>query len=186
MLSKEEKKYLLSICRRTLEEYFKGRRFEPGPPPPDKFPRLWDKRGVFVTLYKWGELRGCIGNISPLKPLFEEVIETTLSSAFSDPRFPPLKREELESIEIEISVLGPLKKALPDEVIPGKHGIYIKRGPNRGLLLPQVATEYGWDRETFLQHSCLKAGLPSNCYLDPDTEIYIFEAEVFKESDFNR
>lgn len=184
MLSKEEKSYLLFISRKTLEEYFKGRQFQPTPPLPQRHPHLWEKWGVFVTLYKLGELRGCIGTISPERPLFEEVMSITLSSAFSDPRFPPLSEEELKDIEIEISVLGPLRRVSPSEVIPGIHGIYIRRGPQRGLLLPQVAKEHGWDRDTFLRHVCLKAGLTEDCYLDPETEIYVFEAEIFREGDF--
>ncbi|MEZ0343408.1 MAG: AmmeMemoRadiSam system protein A [Caldimicrobium sp.] len=181
MLSREERRYLLKLCRKTLEAYFQGKSFKPEPPPKDVYPHLYEKRGVFVTLTKEGRLRGCIGVLQGEKPLYEEVCEVVLSSAFRDPRFLPLKESELDEIEIEISILSPFVKAHPEEVEVGKHGIYIKKGPFRGLLLPQVATEYGWDRETFLKHGCLKAGLPENCLEDPETELYIFTAEVFSE-----
>lgn len=181
MLSKEEKLYLLRLCRETLKTYFQGKTFQPEPPLRESYPHLYEKRGIFVTLTKGGELRGCIGTLYGEKPLYEEICEVVLSSAFKDPRFPPLKPEELEEIEIEISLLSPFKKAKPEEVEVGKHGIYIKRGYFRGLLLPQVAKEHHWDRETFLRHGCLKAGLPENCLEDPETELYIFTAEVFSE-----
>ncbi len=183
MLSKEEKLYLLKLCRKTLEAYFQGKIFHPEPPPRDKYPHLYEKKGVFVTLTKAGRLRGCIGTLQGEKPLYEEVCDVVLSSALRDPRFPPLKESELDEIEIEISVLSSFVRAYPDEVEVGRHGIYIKKGPFRGLLLPQVATEYGWDRETFLKHGCLKAGLPENCLEDPETELYIFTAEVFSEGE---
>lgn len=183
MLSKEEKIYLLRLCRETLKYYFQGKTLKPDPPPKDKYPHLYEKKGVFVTLTKGGQLRGCIGTLKGEKPLYEEVCDVALSSAFKDPRFLPLKEEELEEIEIEISLLSPFKRASSEEVEVGKHGIYIKRGPFHGLLLPQVATEYKWDRETFLRHGCLKAGLSENCLEDPETELYIFTAEVFSEKE---
>ena len=106
-----------------------------------------------------------------------------ISAAFEDPRFPPLQKEELSLIEIEISVLSPLRKGTVEEVEVGKHGVYLIKGFRRGVLLPQVPVEYGWDKKTFLEHVCLKAGLSPDCYKDPDTEIYLFTAEVFKESE---
>lgn len=181
MLSREEKDYLLKLCRKTLEVYFQGKSFKLEPPPKEVYPHLYEKKGVFVTLTKDELLRGCIGILQGEKPLYEEVCEVVLSSAFRDPRFPPLREEELEEIEIEISILSPLLRARPEDVEVGRHGIYIKKGSSRGLLLPQVATEYNWDRETFLKHGCLKAGLPENCLEDPETEFYIFTAEVFSE-----
>lgn len=192
MLSKEEWRYLFILVRRALKEVFNSKKIEISPPPKDNYPHLYERRGVFVTLLKKeeqeggfskGELRGCIGSIFPEKPLYEEIIEVALSSAFRDPRFPPLKKEELEEIEIEISLLSPLKRASIEEIEVGKHGIYIKKGFYRGLLLPQVAIEYKCDRETFLRHTCLKAGLSEDCYLDPEVEIYLFTAEVCKESE---
>ena len=102
------------------------------------------------------------------------------AAALRDPRFPPVNEKELPDLEIEISVLTPLKKiADVSEIEVGKHGIYIKKGWNSGLLLPQVATEYGWNRQTFLEHTCQKAGLPSNAWKEKGTEIYIFSADIF-------
>lgn len=185
MLSSEEKSYLLRLARASLKAYFEKREWEPEAPSPEKYPHLWERRGVFVTLFKRGELRGCIGDIAPEEPLFRSVAKVALSSALSDPRFPPLREEELSELEIEISVLSPFKKASPEDLVLGRQGIYLKKGYHRGLLLPQVATEYGWDRETFLRMGCRKAGLPEDCYLDPEVELYLFEAEVFKESEFS-
>lgn len=185
MLSPEEKSYLLRLARASLKAYFEKREWEPEAPSPEKYPHLWERRGVFVTLFKRGELRGCIGDIAPEEPLFRTVTKVALSSAFSDPRFLPLREEELSELEIEISVLSPFKRALPEDLVLGRHGIYLKKRHHRGLLLPQVATEYGWDRETFLKMGCRKAGLPEDCYLDPEVELYLFEAEVFKESEFS-
>jgi len=143
---------------------------------------LREKRGVFVTLHRKGALRGCIGYIQGLKPLAEAVGEMALAAAFGDPRFPPVTAEELDQLDVEISVLTPLRRmADPSEITIGEHGLYIVRGPRSGLLLPQVATEYGWDRETFLQHTCLKAGLPETAWQDPESEIYLFAAQIFEE-----
>jgi hypothetical protein len=138
--------------------------------------------GAFVTLHKEGALRGCIGQIYAVKPLFETIKSMAVSSAFQDPRFPPLRKEELSSIEIEISVLSPLEEVdSVDNIKVGTHGIYLKKGYKSGLLLPQVAVEQNWNLETFLTHTCHKAGLGGNCWKEPDTEIYIFSAEIFKE-----
>ncbi len=158
-----------------------GEKFrEPEPP----YPALKEPGGAFVTLHKYGELRGCIGTFQAEKPLYLVVKEMALSAAFNDPRFPPLSTEELPEVEIEISVLSPLARGKPEEVEVGRHGIYLIKGIFRGVLLPQVAVEHGWDRETFLDHVCLKAGLPPGCWRDPETEIYLFTAEVFSERDF--
>ena len=143
-------------------------------------PNLAQKRGAFVTLHKFGELRGCIGNIVGIEPLHETVKNMARAAAFEDPRFVPLQYEELKDIDIEISVLSPLKRIKDiNEIQVGKHGIYLRKGYNSGLLLPQVATEYNWDRLTFLDQTCLKAGLYPGCWKEKDTEIYIFSADVF-------
>jgi len=143
-------------------------------------PRLKEPRGAFVTLYKKGELRGCIGQIIARKPLAEAVEAMAREAAFHDPRFTPLRPEELGDIKIEISVLTPLKKIdSTDEIEIGKHGIVVVRNSSMGLLLPQVATEYDWGRTEFLEHCCLKAGLPREMWKDKETEIYIFSADVF-------
>ncbi len=180
MLTNEERKYLLTLARKALEYYFKGEPFTP-PAPPLEYKNLYEKRGAFVTLTKKGRLRGCIGSLEGDKPLYQLIPELALSSAFQDPRFQPLSVEELPEIKIEISILSPLYPGRPEEVEVGKHGIYIVKGFNRGVLLPQVATEYNLTREEFLRQGCLKAGLPEDCYKDPKTKLYLFTAEVFEE-----
>jgi len=180
-LSAEEKAALMKIARSSVEAAVRGMPLKIEAPP---YERLREKRGAFVTLKKHGQLRGCIGYVLPIKPLYEAVSDVAVSAALRDPRFPPVTVDELDDLEYEISVLSvPRKIENIDEIIPGHHGLIVKRGYFEGLLLPQVATEYGWDRETFLKHTCLKAGLEPDCYLHPDTEIYIFEAEVFDEAD---
>jgi AmmeMemoRadiSam system protein B/AmmeMemoRadiSam system protein A len=142
--------------------------------------RLKELRGAFVTINKQGNLRGCIGHIRGLKPLYKTVEEMASAAAFDDPRFPPITKSELKDLEIEISVLTPFKQITDtSEIEVGKHGIYMERGFYSGLLLPQVATEYGWNRETFLEHTCRKAGLPPNAWKEKDTRIYIFSADIF-------
>jgi AmmeMemoRadiSam system protein A len=141
---------------------------------------LKDKYGVFVTLKIKGNLRGCIGYVEGIKPLQEAVIDMALSAAFKDPRFSPLEKSELSDLHVEISVMSPLEEiGSPDDIIVGTHGLVIEKGFNRGLLLPQVATEYHWDKETFLAHTCLKAGLPKEAWQDKDTKILVFAANVF-------
>ena len=180
MLTKEEREYLLDLARRALVSYFRGEPFM-SPPPPLEYKSLYEKRGAFVTLTKRGRLRGCIGELEGRKPLYQLIPELALSSALQDPRFPPLSKEELPEVKIEISILSPLYPARPEEVEVGKHGIYIVKGFNRGVLLPQVATEYNLTREEFLRQGCLKAGLPEDCYKDPKTKLYVFTADVFEE-----
>jgi AmmeMemoRadiSam system protein A len=143
-----------------------------------------EKRGAFVTLKKHGHLRGCIGYIKPVKPLAETVQEMAIAAAFHDPRFPSLKPNEVNDLTFEISVLSPLKRINNiNEIEVGKHGLYMVRGYNSGLLLPQVAIEYKWDREAFLKETCYKAGLPLDAWMDEATEIYIFSADYFGDTD---
>ncbi|MCE5241585.1 MAG: AmmeMemoRadiSam system protein B [Syntrophobacteraceae bacterium] len=143
-------------------------------------PRLKEPRGAFVTIQKNGRLRGCIGYIVAVRPLAEAISEMAAAAAFNDPRFSPVTEDELKDLSYEISVLTPLRRVENvEEIRVGTHGIYIKRGGAAGLLLPQVATEYGWDRETFLEQTCLKAGLPRDAWKDGETEIHIFSAEIF-------
>ena len=145
---------------------------------------LKEKRGAFVTLKKRGHLRGCIGYIKAIKPLGETVQEMAVAAAFHDSRFPSLKPDEFRDLTFEISVLSPLKLIKDiDEIEVGKHGLYIVRGYKSGLLLPQVAVEYEWDRESFLKETCHKAGLPMRAWMDEETEIYIFSAEYFGDTD---
>ena len=140
---------------------------------------LGEKRGVFVTLHSHSRLRGCIGRLQPEEPLGELVGEVAVQSAFSDPRFPPLSRNELDSLKIEITVLGDMMEARANEVLPGKHGLLIRKGWQQGLLLPQVAVEQGWNREQFLDATCRKAGLPNGCWREMGTKIFIFTADLF-------
>jgi len=179
-LTETEKALLLYIARERIASTLEER--------PPRFPQeipeeLLKPFGAFVTLHKYGSLRGCIGTFHADKPLYLIVADMARSAAFNDPRFPPLSAEELSEVDMEISVLSPMWLGSPEEVEVGKHGIYIVRGFHRGVLLPQVPVEYGWDRETFLDHTCLKAGLAPGCWQDPETEIYLFTAEVFGEKD---
>jgi AmmeMemoRadiSam system protein A len=144
---------------------------------------LKEKRGAFVTLKKRGHLRGCIGYIKAVKPLWETVQEMAVAAAFHDPRFPLLKSDELIDLTFEISVLSPLRRIKDiNEIEVGNHGLYIVRGFNSGLLLPQVAVEYKWDRESFLKEACYKAGLPSHAWKDNETQIFIFSADYFSDT----
>jgi AmmeMemoRadiSam system protein A len=141
---------------------------------------LLSKKGAFVTLKKEGHLRGCIGYIEPVLPLYQTIIRASIFAACKDPRFLPVSVDELEELEIEISVLTPLKKIqTPRLVEVGKHGLVISKGGKTGLLLPQVPVENRWSRETFLQQACLKAGLPENAW-KTGADIFIFEAVVFQ------
>jgi uncharacterized protein len=138
--------------------------------------------GAFVTLKSRDELRGCIGHITAAEPLVETVKEVARSSAFEDPRFPPLSPFEWSDISIEISVLSPFVAITdPGTIEVGVHGIMIRKGGRSGLLLPQVATEQGWDRDAFLAHACMKAGLPRDAWRQPDARIEVFTAVVFGE-----
>jgi AmmeMemoRadiSam system protein A len=149
-------------------------------------PTLLAVGGAFVTLELRGALRGCVGTASPREPLHLTVSEMAKAAACEDPRFPSLRRDEFEAITIEVSRLTPIRPARADEVIPGRHGILMAHGTARGLLLPQVARRYGWDRERFLRETCRKAGLPANMWMDPETQILVFEAEVFSEEELHR
>ena len=141
---------------------------------------LKEKRGAFVSLHKHGQLRGCIGYVHGVKPLAEAINDMAIAAAFKDSRFPPLNENELEDLDIEISVLTPMKQISNiDEIEVGKHGLMMIKGPYSGLLLPQVATQYNWDRQTFLSETCHKAGLPIDAWKDDETEIYIFSADIF-------
>jgi AmmeMemoRadiSam system protein A len=137
--------------------------------------------GAFVTLHKAGELRGCIGHIEPTEPLGKVVPRCAVAAGTTDPRFPPITPSELQQIDIEISLLGPLEPITgPEDIEVGRHGLVVEQGWQRGLLLPQVATEWGWDAQAFLAHTCHKAGLPRDAWKQ-GARIFRFEAEVFAE-----
>ena len=139
--------------------------------------------GIFITLHTTqGELRGCIGYLKGVKSLPDAIVEMTKAASTQDPRFDPVKEADLNDIVLEISLLSPLKKIdSPDAIEIGKHGLVISDGLNKGLLLPQVATENNWDKITFLEHTCEKARLPRDAWKSEKTEILIFSAEVFEE-----
>jgi AmmeMemoRadiSam system protein A len=137
--------------------------------------------GCFVTINLRKRLRGCIGNFREDINIIENVSEMAVQAAFSDPRFAPVSNDEFPQCELEISVLSPMIPAKSEEIKTGRDGIYIIKGLNRGVLLPQVATENDWDTETFLQQTCIKAGLSPDSWMDKDTKIYRFEALVFSE-----
>lgn len=141
---------------------------------------LEEKRGAFTSLHVEGRLRGCIGFVEPMFPLYRTIYETAQAAAFGDPRFRPVVQEELSRLQIEISVMSPLVAIRPEEVLVGVHGLLISRGGRRGLLLPQVASERGWDREAFLRETCYKAGLPDDAWRT-GAQIEAFTAEVFGE-----
>lgn len=181
-LTLDEKKELLLLARSVIEsELFGSTKIQP-----DLSANIFtENKGTFVTIHKNGKLRGCIGIIEAINPLAAIVKRMTKSSAFSDPRFRPLQADEYPQIDIEISVLSPTFVAQsPDEVEVGKHGIIISYGNRKGLLLPQVATENNWDKETFLNHTCLKAGLDKNMW-QKGAIIELFAAEVFGELELN-
>ena len=177
-LTEAERRTLLETARRSIAARFEGTPLTV----PAATPALDTPCGAFVTLKIDGRLRGCIGHITAAAPLLETVRDVALSSAFEDPRFPPLARDELSRVTIEISVLSPFRRTRdPAEIRVGTHGILVRRGGRSGLLLPQVATEQGWEREEFLVRTCRKAGLPDEAWRDPDTAIEIFSAIVFGE-----
>lgn len=178
-LTDNEKKILLKLARDTIEAQILGK---PLPPLPKAEKAFAAPAGAFVTIHKKGSLRGCIGNMVGGGPLVKTIQEMAIASSTEDPRFPQVAKEELRDLDVEISVLSPMKKVKNvDEIIVGRHGIMMSQGWHRGVLLPQVAEEEGWDRETFLIHTCYKAGLPPSAWKDPKTTIEIFEAEVFGE-----
>ncbi len=175
-LSRDEKDELLRMARVSVSQFLKEQKV-PVFNPVNVI--LLTKKGAFVTLKKDGRLRGCIGFIEPIRPLYQTVVQAALYAAFQDKRFPPVTAQELNSLEIEISVLSPLEKIHdPEKINVGRHGLYLSKNGRSGLLLSQVAVDNGWSREMFLRQVCRKAGLPVNAW-EADSEIFIFEAVVF-------
>jgi hypothetical protein len=176
-LSPEEKKELLQLARQAINQYVEENKIVEYKP---QNPNLLTEKGAFVTLKKNGVLRGCIGFIEPIFPLYETIIRAAIYAAVRDPRFRPVSREELKDLGLEISVLTPLKKIDdPSVVRVGKHGLVISQGDKKGLLLPQVPVENNWSRQTFLDQACIKAGLPSDAW-KKGADIFVFEAIVFE------
>jgi len=175
--SPRERELLHSIAREAIASGLEGRPYSL----PIALPQsLQQERGAFVTLKRQGRLRGCTGHVIGSSPLAQTVAEMARLAAFEDPRFPPLQASELADLEYEISVLTPPRQVQDvAEIEVGRHGLIMRGSQGQGLLLPQVATEYGWNREQFLQNTCRKAGMATDCWQQPDTRIYVFSAEVF-------
>ena len=174
--SPEERAMLLQLAHREISSVFDGQRLDLTPPTE----HLAETRGAFTTLHLNGKLRGCIGYVIPTQSLYRTVAETAQAAAFDDPRFSAVTADEAANLAIEISVLSPLVPIRPEDVVVGKHGLVIRKGSRRGLLLPQVPMEWGWDRETFLAQTCKKAGLPLDAW-QHEIELQAFTAEVFGE-----
>ncbi len=183
LLTREEGGLAVKLARTSLERTVRGDNV----PSPAISPVFKEKRGVFVTLSVRGALRGCIGFPEPVLPLDEAIVEAASAAAVEDPRFMPVRPDELSSIMVEVTVLtvpellegDPLER--PSRVVIGKHGL-IARGRGRsGLLLPQVATEYNWESREFLEHTCMKAGLSRTCWKDPEVRFLTFEGQIFHE-----
>jgi AmmeMemoRadiSam system protein A len=179
-LNDDQRKTLLRIARQSIAAVLDGR--SPDWKADDFDETLRRPAGAFVTLTEEGDLRGCIGSIHAVEPLYKAVASSAISAAFRDPRFPSLRPGELEQLDIEISVMGPIERVGNiEEIVVGRDGLIISRGPYAGLLLPQVAAEYGWDRQTFLEQTCRKAGLPPDAWRAQDCRIEKFSAFVFGE-----
>jgi len=175
-LTTSERKELLSLAKRTIDSYV---RHGAVPEYTTRDPRLLANGAVFVTINRNHELRGCIGHIQAVMPLYRSVISNAVSASSRDPRFPPMTKDELTNLELEVTVLSPLE--LLDDVKNiriGAHGLYISKGMNSGVLLPQVAEEYRWDVPTFLEQVSIKAGLPANAW--KDAQLYTFTADIIK------
>ena len=179
--SKDLKKEMLKLARDTVEMYVKEHK---NPSIENVSEELKEKRGAFVTLKREGKLRGCIGYTEPYFPLAETIVRAAISASTSDTRFTPVKPGELPHIDIEISVLSPVRKTTDiSEIKIGVHGLVIKKDGRSGLLLPQVATENKWDVEEFLAHTCWKASLSTDSWKKENCEIYLFSACVFGEKE---
>jgi AmmeMemoRadiSam system protein A len=183
MLKPEQRRKLLEIARTSIAETLSGR--QPSVDAGAVDAELRRPSGSFVTLRtRDGELRGCIGSLHPVAPLYQAVATSAIHAAFHDPRFDPVTADELSRLEIEISVMGPIEPvANTDEILVGRDGLIVSQAHKAGLLLPQVATEYGWDRDMFLRQTCVKAGLRPDTWRSADCRIEKFSAEVFGETD---
>jgi AmmeMemoRadiSam system protein A len=179
--SLEERKYLLSVAREAIDSAVRGRKHVKTDAVPGKF--KFDS-GVFVTIWQRKELRGCIGYIEADAPLVDTLREVAGKAAMQDPRFAPVTVSELDSLDIEISVLTPpVRIRTIDDIEIGRDGLIVQSGGRRGLLLPQVPVEYGWDRLTFVTQTCRKAGLPADSWKSDTTRLMTFTAVVFRESE---
>ena len=175
--SSEQRQTLLRIAHESIISALTDRTLPPTPP----LPGLLEPRGAFTTLYLRGSLRGCVGYATPVVPLYLAVAETARAAAFDDSRFNPVTLQEATELNVSLSILSRLSPIQPEEVQVGRHGLVVSRGLHRGLLLPQVPVECGWDRETFLSQTCRKAGLPSDAWRSGAT-LEAFTAEIFGDS----
>lgn len=185
-LSDQARRWLLDLARGAISAATRGEA-SASPQIPPELPesdrqRLAEAHGIFISLHKHGELRGCVGHLALDAPLYELVTETAAAAALDDIRFPPVASEEIADLHVEISVLSAFFPARPEEIVPGKHGLLVRHGQQRGLLLPQVASERKWDAVRFLRETCRKAGLPSNAWKQ-GAIVEAFTAEVFGERD---
>lgn len=180
-LGSREKQLLLEVARRAL--IAAAERGESLDILPDE-PNLRECTGAFVTLHLRGRLRGCVGQIDSGEPLIRVVAHSAKAAGLEDPRFDPVRPDELEEIEIELSVLSALEEIAPERIEAGKHGLMVSRGWQRGVLLPQVATQFRWESYRFLEETCVKAGFARDAWKDPGIRIHGFTTEVFSESEF--
>jgi uncharacterized protein len=178
--STEERTLLLKLAHEAIVVALQQRELSLVPPSP----HLAEPRGVFTTLYYEGELRGCVGYVLPASSLYRAVAETARAAAFEDSRFWPVTLEEAPGLEVSLSILSPLQPVLPEEVAIGRHGLLVSMAAHRGLLLPQVPVEHGWDRVIFLQQTCRKAGLPLNAW-QTGAKLEAFTAEIFGDRDMS-
>jgi uncharacterized protein len=176
--SREERSLLLSLAHNSIQAALENRGIPLEPPTP----HLEEPRGVFTTLYRRGQLRGCVGYVFPVTSVYRTVAETARAAAFEDTRFYPVTPQEAPELEIHLSILSPLRPISPAHVEVGHHGLLVSMGSHRGLLLPQVPVEYGWDHTTFLEQTCRKAGLPLDAWQKGAT-LEAFTAEVFGDRD---
>lgn len=181
-LGSREKQALLQVARRALTLAVEGGKTDESL---SSDASLTQPGAAFVTLHAGKRLRGCIGQLDWNEPLVQVVAYCAKAAALEDPRFESVRPAQLSGIEIEISVLSPLEEIAPDKIHVGEHGLVVSRGWQRGVLLPQVATQYRWDAMRFLEETCVKAGLERDAWKDPTTRVYGFSAEVFSEAEFN-
>jgi AmmeMemoRadiSam system protein A len=174
--SPEERKLLLSLAHQSIQASLHGQNFDVRPPSS----HLAEPRGAFTTLHLQGKLRGCIGYVLASQPLYRTIAETARAAAFDDPRFQPVTPDEAPDLKVEISVLSVPQPISSECVVLGKHGLIVAQGSRRGLLLPQVPVEWGWDRETFLSQTALKAGLAPDAWRT-GADLQAFTAEIFGE-----
>jgi AmmeMemoRadiSam system protein A len=176
-----ERRHLLALAHEAIWSALEGREISPL----SFSSRFSAHRAAFTTIYLHGKLRGCVGYPLPIEPLYRTIVETARGAAFADTRFPGVTEAEACELEVSLSVLSPLKVVSPEEVIIGIHGLLLSQNGRRGLLLPQVPLEHGWDRVTFLEQTCGKAGLPLDAWQSGAT-VEVFTAEVFGDADMPR